>query len=122
MDARLTERELARLLPPTRFRDAEERQAILHAAMAARDAAIAEGLRRALRTVTGAVAALARAVAAWPSKRRTQAELLQLTDRELADIGLTRGDIGHVFDADFAKPVRAEKAPVALASRRALAA
>lgn len=122
MDARLTERELSRLLPPANFRDAEEREAIRHAAMAARDAAIAQGIRRAARAVVAALTAVAHAVANWPSKRRTYAELQSLTDRELADIGLSRGDLGRVFDPDFAQPQRAAKAPVALRSQRPLAA
>lgn len=122
MDARLTERELTRLLPPANFRDAEEREAIRHAAMAARDAAIADGLRRAGRGILAALTAVARAVTSWPSKRRTYAELLSLTDRELADIGLTRADVSRVFDPAFAQPQRAPKAPVALRSQRPLAA
>lgn len=122
MDARLTERELSRLLPPANFRDAEEREAIRHAAMAARDAAIAAGIRRAARGVVAALTTVAHAVANWPSKRRTYAELLSLTDRELADIGLSRADVSRVFDPDFAQPQRAAKAPVALRSQRPLAA
>lgn len=122
MDIRLTERELSRLLPPANFRDAEEREAIRHAAMAARDAAIAQGIRRAVRGVASALTAVVRAVANWPSKQRTYAELQSLTDRELADIGLSRGDVGRVFDPAFAQPQRATKAPVALRSQRPLAA
>jgi uncharacterized protein YjiS (DUF1127 family) len=122
MDARLTERELSRLLPPANFRDAEEREAIRHAAMAARDAAIAEGIRRLARGVATGLTAVVRAVANWPSKQRTYAELQSLTDRELADIGLSRGDVSRVFDPSFAQPQRAAKAPVALPSQRPLAA
>ena len=48
---------------------------------------------------TGLMLSLARAVQAlseWSRRRWTAAELGALTDRELADIGLTRGEIGHV--------------------------
>ena len=38
----------------------------------------------------------------WPQRRAVLAELSSLTDRELADVGLTRGDLPHVFDAGFA--------------------
>ncbi len=48
---------------------------------------------------------LARAVA-WladlPRRRRDAAELAQFTDRELADIGLTRSDIDHIQSPEFA--------------------
>ena len=49
---------------------------------------------------TGLMLSLARAsraVSEWRRHRRTAAELNALTDRELADIGLTRGEIGHVL-------------------------
>ena len=36
------------------------------------------------------------AVAAWNDARQTRNELAKLTDRELDDIGLTRGDIDRV--------------------------
>ena len=36
-------------------------------------------------------------------RQATLNELGQLTDRELADIGLTRSDLGHVFDPAFAR-------------------
>jgi uncharacterized protein YjiS (DUF1127 family) len=44
---------------------------------------------------------LARRVAglmAWPRHQAVMHELEVMTDRELADIGLTRGAIPHVFD------------------------
>ena len=34
-------------------------------------------------------------------RRAVTNELAGLTDRELADIGLNRADVGHVFDARF---------------------
>ncbi|MCJ1901881.1 MULTISPECIES: DUF1127 domain-containing protein [Paracoccus] len=35
-------------------------------------------------------------IAAWNNARITRRELAQLTDRELSDIGLTRGDIERI--------------------------
>ena len=48
---------------------------------------------------TGSMLALARAFRAlfeWSRRRREAAELNALTELELADIGLTRGEIGRV--------------------------
>ena len=48
---------------------------------------------------TGLMLSLAQAfqaVSEWSKRRRTAAELHALSDRELADIGLTRGEIGHI--------------------------
>ena len=48
---------------------------------------------------TGLMLSLAhafRAVSEWSRRRRTAAELDALSDRELADIGITRGDIGGI--------------------------
>lgn len=44
---------------------------------------------------------------ATPRRRRTVAELSSLTDRELADIGLTRGDVSIVFTPGFITERRA---------------
>jgi uncharacterized protein YjiS (DUF1127 family) len=49
---------------------------------------------------TGLMLSLARAAEAlseWARRRRAAAELNALTDRELADIGLTRGDIANLL-------------------------
>ena len=49
---------------------------------------------------TGLMLSLARAFQAfsgWSQRRQAAAELNALSDRELADIGITRGDIGHVL-------------------------
>ena len=48
---------------------------------------------------TGLMLSLAhafRALSEWSQRRRTMAELNALSDRELADIGITRGDIGAI--------------------------
>ncbi|MBC9206063.1 DUF1127 domain-containing protein [Roseomonas aerophila] len=52
-----------------------------------RDAKIGQWFRNAFR-----------AIAEYPRRRRVMDELSMLTDRELADIGLSRGDIRRVFD------------------------
>ena len=43
------------------------------------------------------------AVIAWPQRRAVLAELSTLTERELADVGLSRSDVPRVFDAGFAR-------------------
>jgi uncharacterized protein YjiS (DUF1127 family) len=45
-----------------------------------------------------------RAVAEYPRRRRVMDELSMLTDRELADIGLVRGDISRVFAMTAERP------------------
>lgn len=52
--------------------------------------AIADGLAFALAGVRG-----------WVGRQTTLAEMDGMSDRELADIGLTRVDLPRVFDADF---------------------
>jgi uncharacterized protein YjiS (DUF1127 family) len=41
-------------------------------------------------------------IAAFFKRQATLNELRQMTDRELSDIGLHRGDLHHVFDPAFA--------------------
>ncbi len=47
------------------------------------------------------VLAAVRRVAELPRRRATLDELGRLSDHELADIGLTRGDLPRVFDPAF---------------------
>ncbi len=57
----------------------------------------------------GLAAWLSRQVAAfsaWRRERQAAAELGSLTDRELADIGLTRSDISRAFDPDHNEDLR----------------
>ena len=42
-------------------------------------------------------------LASLPRRRAVLDELAMLTDRELADIGLNRGELGRVFDPRFAQ-------------------
>ena len=44
---------------------------------------------------------VARRVAETRLERRKLGRLVSLSDRELADKGLSRGDLTRVFDADF---------------------
>lgn len=76
--------------------------AIVTQARRDRDAALAERLQR----VFGGLAALGRALLSWNERSTTYANLRTLSDRELADIGLTRGDISRVFEPGFVLPQR----------------
>ena len=40
-------------------------------------------------------------IAAFFQRQAALREMASLSDRELQDLGLSRGDINHVFDADF---------------------
>lgn len=103
MDARITKAEAALLLPNATIpsRRMAEVEAIRLAAVAARDAAIADGIRRAARGVFRFVVALGQAVRAYPTRISTYRALRSLSDRELNDIGMTRFDIGRVLAADI---------------------
>ncbi len=46
-------------------------------------------------------AARARAFRTWRQNARAMAELNNMTDRELFDVGLNRGDFGRIFDNRF---------------------
>jgi uncharacterized protein YjiS (DUF1127 family) len=52
--------------------------------------------------IAAALALLVTAVRNWFEKHATLAEMQRMSDRELADIGLTRGDLPRIFDAAFA--------------------
>jgi uncharacterized protein YjiS (DUF1127 family) len=84
-------------------------EAIRQEAIQERDAKIGSWIRN-----------MFRAIAQYPARRRVMDELSMLTDRELADIGLSRGDIGRVFDMVPERPSAtvhslpaAKKAPTA---------
>lgn len=85
MNTALTKAELDRLLPEPRSLETEQARGVFLAALRARDALLLTGLPQ----LFGRLAKRARV-------RRASAELRALTDRELADIGLTRGDIANV--------------------------
>lgn len=103
MDARFTKDEAALLLPATTLsaRRQAEIEAIRLAAIAARDAAVAQAFRRALRGIARAIRVAAAAVLAFPQRLATYQALSRLSDRELRDIGMTRFDLSRVFDPTF---------------------
>src|SRR3954470_5203591 len=101
MDARLTQAESAYLVSATISAERERAMALRLAASKAYRASLVRG-------ATQLVARLGDLLFGWVERARLRAELGSLTDRELADIGLSRGDIGRVIDAS--EPV-AETAP-----------
>lgn len=52
------------------------------------------------------------AIVEYPSRRRVMDELSMLSDRELADIGLNRADIRHVFTMAGTRPAAQPSATV----------
>ena len=58
----------------------------------------------------GWIAARVTGYVEWNRQRTQAAELKGMTDRELADIGLNRGDIDRVFSASFDKDMRQARA------------
>jgi len=104
MDARLAQQDLRYLLPLNRTHAQEEAEALRLAAVRARDEATACFVRGIVSGVWNGIKALL----AMPRRIAVFDELSALTDRELADIGLTRADIRRVFDTGFvarAEPV-----------------
>ena len=51
---------------------------------------------------TRILGAVLTAIATWPTKRDAYKALAQLSDTQLADIGLARGEISRVFEPGFA--------------------
>jgi uncharacterized protein YjiS (DUF1127 family) len=90
MDARITKAEAALLLPLPRNPAAEQIASLREAAGRANQTAVMQGFAR-----------LADLVFGWPARLRLRAELASLSERELADIGLTRGDIGRVVTGEL---------------------
>lgn len=62
------------------------------------DAAFGGWLSRA----AAGIGAVAVAIWTWPDRRAAYERLRGYTDRQLADIGLTRGDLPRVFEPGFA--------------------
>ncbi|TCZ57991.1 DUF1127 domain-containing protein [Roseicella aquatilis] len=60
------------------------------------------------------LARLGNALFGWVQRSRLRAELEALSDRELADIGLTRGDIRRVLVEAEAKPQTPARRPVGM--------
>jgi len=84
---RITSAEAALLMPSLpRNAEAERIETIIAEARQARDAAFAA-------RITGFVRVLREALTAIRTRRETVDQLRALSDRELADIGMTRGNI-----------------------------
>jgi len=60
--------------------------------------------------ITSALQRMVAGFAAWIQRRRAEAELLSLTDRELADIGINRSEIRYILDGRM-QPARETPAP-----------
>ncbi|WP_204623441.1 DUF1127 domain-containing protein [Crenalkalicoccus roseus] len=100
MDARITKAELARLLPRLHGLDAGRPENLFLAVLRLQDALLA---------AMDAVAGLARRLGAWYRRQCTIAELSALSDRELADIGLSRFDIARLAEAAEEPPERSAR-------------
>jgi uncharacterized protein YjiS (DUF1127 family) len=58
--------------------------------------------RSLFRLIGDGLAFVAEGVKAWAARQGTLSEMDTMSDRELADIGLNRGDLPRVFDEEFA--------------------
>jgi uncharacterized protein YjiS (DUF1127 family) len=77
-------------------------EAIHQNAAAARHAARAQAFGHAFTMIGAGIGAVLSAIATWPTKRDSYKALDQLSDKQLADIGLARGEISRVFEPGFA--------------------
>ena len=87
MNARVAKEEIALLMPTTLSHYADEPRMMPETTEG--------GLK-------GFLVAAVRWVAELPRRRAVLAELNELSDHELADIGLNRSELGRVFDPEFA--------------------
>ncbi|MGK7867191.1 DUF1127 domain-containing protein [Falsiroseomonas sp. E2-1-a20] len=106
MDARQSLEQVTLFSYPTPDRASREIEVLRHAAIRARDQAIADGIRHFFASLGRGLVFLGTTIRSWPDRRRTYENLRALTDRELADIGLVRGEISRVFEPDFRMPAR----------------
>jgi uncharacterized protein YjiS (DUF1127 family) len=104
MNPRIAQEQIG--LFPAQFPATDRMEAFRTQAAAARDAAMALTIGRSFATVWAAIAAIGTAIVTWPERRAAYDALRALSDRELEDIGLTRGDIPRVFDPAFRTPAR----------------
>ena len=86
MDAHFSKAEGFFLLSPPRHPDADRILQTRAAAGAAREAAFMAHLRRVATLLFG-----------WPRRQRLLAELRAMSDRDLSDIGLNRGEFDRVL-------------------------
>jgi uncharacterized protein YjiS (DUF1127 family) len=54
-----------------------------------------------LRQIADGLASLTQGVRNWADQQTTLSEMGTMSDRELADIGLSRADVPRVFDPNF---------------------
>lgn len=101
MDARITREETALLLNIDNPRETEVDR-LRDQALHTREAAFGARLLAVLERLAGAARTVFAALAAYAAQRRTLSHLSGLSDRELADIGLSRNELGRVFDTEFA--------------------
>ena len=64
--------------------------------------AVAMGMFGFSEVIGAGIGAVLTAIATWPTKRDAYKALDQLSDQQLADIGLARGEISRVFEPGFA--------------------
>jgi uncharacterized protein YjiS (DUF1127 family) len=117
MNPRDTQEQIGLSPAFAKFPNRDEVETIRMQAVQARDAMIAGYIRALFRGIGKVLAVIGTTLVSWPERRATYESLRMLTDRELADIGLTRGDISRVFEPGFKVPARPAKA-TPLASRR----
>lgn len=123
MDARITKEETALLLSLDLSRRAQQVEEIRLAAIRARDEAVGRAIRDAVAGFFRSLRGIATFILTYPRRRAEFEQLNALSDRELADIGLTRGDLVHVFDEDFVRAREtAVQAPAVPLARPAVAA
>lgn len=85
---------------------AAQMETLLLEARRMRDAELARQVLGLARGVGRVLSVIGSTLASWPRRRATYESLRSLTDRELADIGIARGDIARVFEPDFVLPGR----------------
>ena len=77
-------------------------EAIHQEVAAARAAARSRAFGNAFKMIGVGIGAVLTAIATWPTRRDAHEALDQLSDQQLSDIGLARGEISRVFEPGFA--------------------
>jgi uncharacterized protein YjiS (DUF1127 family) len=77
-------------------------EAIHREVATARATARSRAFGHAFKMIGAGIGAVLTAIATWPTRRDAYKALDQLSDRQLADIGLARGEISRVFEPGFA--------------------
>jgi uncharacterized protein YjiS (DUF1127 family) len=113
MDARLTQAESAYLVSAA---PSAERERAVAQRLAAGEAYQAGLLRGAAQLL----ARLGDALFGWVERARIRAELDSLSDRDLADIGLSRGEIGRMLgEAETVTDTAPVRRPVRIGAQQA---